>query len=149
MRLTSLYPVIGVTDVAASRRFYEQHLGFRAVFDAAWYVHLVREAEAGQTVQLAVMDHAHETIPPGFRVPARGVLVSFEVPDVAVVYERFVAAGLPIHLTLRDEPFGQRHFIAADPGGILVDVITPIPPSPEFAPFYLEGAAPASPPASP
>ena len=51
--------------MAASRRFYELHLGFRAVFGATWYVHLVRETKAGAMVQLAVMDHAHETIPEG------------------------------------------------------------------------------------
>ncbi|HEX9820255.1 MAG TPA: VOC family protein [Methylomirabilota bacterium] len=145
MRLTSLYSVIGTTDVAASRRFYELHLGFRAVFDATWYVHLVRETKAGAMVQFAVMDHAHETIPEGFRAPARGVLVSLEVEDVDAVYERFTAAGLPIHLPLRDEPFGQRHFMSADPGGILVDVISPIPPSPEFARFYLGDGIAASP----
>ena len=133
MRLKSLYPVIGTTDVSASRRFYEQHLGFRALFDATWYVHLVREAADGGLAVLAVMDHAHDTIPAGFREPARGVLVSLEVEDVDEVYGRFCAAGLPIHLTLRDEPFVQRHFISADPGGILVDVITSIPLSPEFA----------------
>ena len=33
---------------------------------------------------------------------------------------------------LRDEVFGQRHFIAADPNGILVDVITPIEPDPDW-----------------
>jgi catechol 2,3-dioxygenase-like lactoylglutathione lyase family enzyme len=55
-RLTSLYSVIGTTDVAASRRFYELHLGFHAVFDATWYVHLVRDTKAGAMVQLAVMD---------------------------------------------------------------------------------------------
>jgi catechol 2,3-dioxygenase-like lactoylglutathione lyase family enzyme len=141
MRLTSLYTVLGTTDVAASRRFYEQHLGFRAVFDATWYVHLVRETGDGATVQLAVMDHAHQTIPEGFRAPARGVLVSLEVEDVDAVYERFTTAGLPVHLPLRDEPFGQRHFISADPGGVLVDVISPIPPSPEFAACYLAGEA--------
>jgi uncharacterized glyoxalase superfamily protein PhnB len=108
-------------------------------------VHLVRETQAGTMVQLAVMDHAHATIPQGFRDTARGVLVSFEVEDVDAVYERFTAAGLPIHLPLRDEPFGQRHFISADPGGILVDVITPIPVISEFVPFYLgDGVAPPS-----
>jgi hypothetical protein len=29
--------------------------------------------------------------------------------------------------------FGQRHFIIAAPDGVLVDVITPIEPGPEFA----------------
>lgn len=46
-------------------------------------------------------------------------------------------AGLPITLPLRDEPFGQRHFIITDPAGTLVDVIKPIPPSPEFAAMYV------------
>ncbi|MEO0913921.1 MAG: glyoxalase, partial [Pseudomonadota bacterium] len=31
------------------------------------------------------------------------------------------------------EPFGQRHFITQAPCGALIDVITPIPPSAEFA----------------
>lgn len=35
-------------------------------------------------------------------------------------------------LPLRSEAFGQRHFIAAGPDGVLVDVITPIPPTGEF-----------------
>ena len=47
------------------------------------------------------------------------------------------AAGLPILRTLRDEPFGQRHFITADPNGVLIDVIKPIPPSEEFLSQYL------------
>ena len=52
------------------------------------------------------------------------------------VYERVRAAGLPILLTLRDEEFGQRHFITADPNGVLIDVIKPIPPSAEFLAHY-------------
>jgi len=36
-------------------------------------------------------------------------------------------------LALRSEPFGQRHFMTVDPAGTLVDVITPIPPAPEYA----------------
>lgn len=51
------------------------------------------------------------------------------------------AAGLPILLALRDEPFGQRHFITRDPGGVLIDVVKPIEPSAEFLAQYQEGAA--------
>ena len=43
------------------------------------------------------------------------------------------AAGLPILLDLRDEAFGQRHFITSDPAGVLIDVISPIPMTGEFA----------------
>ena len=37
--------------------------------------------------------------------------------------------------------FGQRHFITADPNGVLIDVIKPIPPSAAFVENYAEGAA--------
>jgi hypothetical protein len=63
-------------------------------------------------------------------------LINFEVEDPDAVYERVQAAGLPILRTLRDEPFGQRHFITSDPNGVLIDVIKPIPPSPEFLAQY-------------
>lgn len=44
--------------------------------------------------------------------------------------------GLKAELELRSEDFGQRHFIIADPDGVLIDIITPIAPSPEFAAQY-------------
>ncbi|MNR60687.1 hypothetical protein D3C85_1822330 [compost metagenome] len=52
------------------------------------------------------------------------------------------AAGLPILLPLRDEAFGQRHFITVDPSGVMLDIIQPIPPSPEFAALYDASALP-------
>ncbi len=39
-------------------------------------------------------------------------------------------------IPLRDEAFGQRHFITRDPNGVLIDIIKPIPPSAEFAQQY-------------
>ena len=55
---------------------------------------------------------------------------------------RCVEAGLPILRSLRDEEFGQRHFITADPGGVMIDVIKPIPPSGDFAAQYQAEALP-------
>ena len=48
----------------------------------------------------------------------------------------------PEHATLRDEAFGQRHFIAADPNSVMIDVIKPIPPSAEHAAQYAPEALP-------
>ena len=62
--------------------------------------------------------------------------------DVDAVYERTREAGLPILLAIRDEAFGQRHFITADPNGVLIDIIKPIPPSAEFAALYADDALP-------
>jgi hypothetical protein len=58
------------------------------------------------------------------------------------VHDRLKAAGLPILLPLRDEAFGQRHFITRDPNGVLIDIIKPIPPSGEFVQQYEAGALP-------
>jgi len=46
------------------------------------------------------------------------------------------ALGLTERLTLRDEAFGQRHFIVEAPGGVLLDVIEPIAPTAEFVDAY-------------
>jgi catechol 2,3-dioxygenase-like lactoylglutathione lyase family enzyme len=71
-----------------------------------------------------------------------GLLLNFEVEDVDAEHARLSAAGLPILLSLRDEAFGQRHFITSDPNGLLIDIIKPIPPTGEFAEQYTDEARP-------
>ena len=132
MQITSFYPVLMVDDVAAAARFYREELGFEVVFEADWYVSL--RIDGGE---LAILHRAHETIPEGFREPVRGLLLNVEVPDAASEHARLVGEQrLPERLPLRDEDFGQRHFIVEAPGGVLIDVIEPIEPSPEFAAAY-------------
>ena len=72
---------------------------------------------------------------------ARALFVSKGYGDTSTP-EIAQAAGLPILLPLRDEAFGQRHFITRDPNGVLIDIIKPIPPSGEFAAQYEAGALP-------
>jgi len=60
------------------------------------------------------------------------VLVSFEVEDARAVRERAKKMGAEIAQELRDEVFGQRHFMPVDPNGLLVDLIEAIPFAPEF-----------------
>jgi uncharacterized glyoxalase superfamily protein PhnB len=131
MKLKDFYTVLCTDDVAGTAAFWERHFRFKRVYESGWYVHLTSEASA--TSHIAVLDYRHDTIPEPFRKKAAGILVNFEVDDVDAEYERAQAAGLKIHLTLRDEPFGQRHFITEDPNGVAIDVIKPIPPPPEYA----------------
>ena len=37
---------------------------------------------------------------------------------------------------LRDEPWGQRHFLFRDPAGTLLDIVQLIPPSSEYTAAY-------------
>lgn len=140
MKSTSYYPVIMTDDVGGTAAFYVEHLGFEALFSADWYVHL--QSRESEHVTLAILDGSHDTIPESGRGKVSGLILNFEVEDVDSVYARLKAAGLPIRQDLRDEDFGQRHFITADPNGVLIDVITPIPPSPEFAALYDTSALP-------
>jgi catechol 2,3-dioxygenase-like lactoylglutathione lyase family enzyme len=136
----NLYPVLGTTDVAASARFYREHFGFEVAFEAEWYVSLRHPLPPH--AEIALLDAGHETIPAGHRTPAAGVLVNIEVADVDGVASRLAAAGVPVVQELRSESFGQRHVIVRDPSGVLVDVITPIPPSSEYtAAFAVDDAA--------
>jgi len=125
MKVTSYYPVIMTADVAASAAFYKAHFGFNP------------------SVNLAILDGQHGTIPETGRGRVSGLLLNFEVDDPDAVHDRLKAAGLPILLSLRDEAFGQRHFITSDPNGVLIDIIKPIAPSGEFSAQYEDWALPS------
>ncbi|MFI8849394.1 VOC family protein [Streptomyces sp. 891-h] len=136
IKLGGFYPVLASRDVAASRDFYTRHFRFEVTFEADWYVSL-RRPDAPE-YELALLDHAHPTVPQGHRAALQGgLLLNFEVDDVDSEHQRLVVeAGLPEVLPLRTEEFGQRHFIIAAPDGVLIDVITIIPPSEEYAARY-------------
>lgn len=131
MRTNSIFPVVPAHDVARSRDFYAGLLGLRVVFDSGWYAQL--QAATDETVQLGLVARGHETIPRAHLSAPAGVLISVEVDDVDAVYARAGDLALPVASDLRDEDFGQRHFMTVDPDGLLVDVITVIPYAPEVA----------------
>jgi len=141
MKCTQFYPVIMTDDVAATARFYIDFFRFGPLFESDWYVHL--QSDEDEAVNIAVLRGNHETVPEQARGRVSGLLLNFEVEDVDAEFERARSGGLPILLNLKDEPFGQRHFITCDPNGVLIDVIKPIPPSAEFLGQYAAESIPA------
>lgn len=142
MKTTSYYPVIQVTDVQESAKFYIDNLRFRAVFDSDWYVHLQSIDDAD--VNLAILQFDHETIPKPMRQETKGLILNFEVEDPDAWFGRAQKAKLPILKPLQDEVFGQRHFITHDNSGILIDIIKPIQPSDKHAANYTDPSAVAT-----
>ena len=140
MKANSYYPVIMTGDVAGTARFWVEHFDFVQAFESDWYVHLTSSAD--EAINLAILDGEHETIPPEGRGRVSGLLINFEVDDVDAIHDRLAAAGLPILRSLRDEAFGQRHFITSDPNGVLIDIIKPIPPTSEYADQYTGASRP-------
>lgn len=121
--ITSIYPVLMSTDVAATAAFFRDAFALEPTYETDWYVSLRSGA-----FELAVLDSTHETIPDGYRTPAAGVLVNVEVDDVDAEHDRLVThGGVRVAQELRSETFGQRHVILVAPGDVLVDLIQPIP----------------------
>jgi uncharacterized glyoxalase superfamily protein PhnB len=142
MKITQYYPVLMTDRVEPTAQFYERHFRFVRQFSSDWYAHL--QSKDDPSVNLAILDGDHDSIPAGARGGrAGGMLLNFEVADVDAEYARVQSEGLDVQLSLRDEAFGQRHFIVRDPNGVLIDVIQPIPPSAEFLAQYADGAAAA------
>lgn len=133
--MNAFYPVLLSGGVEALSRFYTQSFGFEPTFETDWYVSLRRG-----THELAILRFDHPTVPGEYRHAARGIILNVEVDDARAEYERLVTGSdaRPV-LELRDEDFGQRHFMVADPDGNLVDVIQNIAPSEEFAAAYTDG----------
>ncbi len=141
MKTTSYYPVIMTSDVAGTSAFYQRYFEFEPAFAIDWYTHLVMAGD--ESVNLAIIEQGHETIPDVARSGVQGLILNFEVEDVDAEWERLVVrGGLKRELELRDEDFGQRHFITADPNGVLIDIIKPIPPSADYQAQYAETATP-------
>jgi catechol 2,3-dioxygenase-like lactoylglutathione lyase family enzyme len=126
MQINSFYPVIMTKKVAETARFYQDHLNFELTFEADWYVSL--KQPVAPFYELAILDYEHETVPAAFRQATQGLILNFEVADVDVEYDRLIKqSGLPVHFDITTMDFGQRHFITADPSGVMLDVIKVIP----------------------
>lgn len=129
--MNSLFPDICSNDLAASKTFYESLLGMHAVFELDWYIQLQSPTDA--TVQVAFVAQDHESVPTGYGFDPRGVIVTVELDDVDSVYRQAQTLEVPIVQTLRDEEWGQRHFMARDPNGLLVDIVQMIEPGKVYA----------------
>jgi len=121
MSIISIYPDIHAADIAASRDFYVDLLGLQVAWEADWYVALAAPDAPG--AQLALVAAGHDSVPVGHQMRPAGVLISFGVSNATAVHDRAIELGVPIAQELRDEEFGQRHFMAVDPDGLLVDVV--------------------------
>ena len=95
--------------------------GFEVVFEAEWYIHL-RNREGAE---LALMLPNQQNQPGFLHAPyaGSGVVYSFEVDDAEAEYERFKSMDAVFVYELKEEVWGQKHFMMNDPAGMVVDVV--------------------------
>ena len=138
--MKSLFPVFVTENLVRAKYFYVEHLGFKVVFEVEWYIQLHSERVDEAPLELAFMlpnlEDQHPSVRPGF--PGDGVILTLEFEDVDAIYEELIAreAIQEFVIDVKDEPWGQRHFMFRDPAGILVDAVQTIAPSPEYDQGY-------------
>lgn len=110
-------------DLAASRDFYVNLLGFKVNYDSDWYVQLQGPDAPGS--EFGLIKRTHELVPPSFQTAPSGVYVTFVVPDVDASYTKALALGAKIVQEPRNEFYGQRRFLLLDPSGCLLDICSP------------------------
>ncbi|QIM52600.1 VOC family protein [Hydrogenophaga crocea] len=118
----TLWTGIVTEHVNASRDFYTRLFGADVVYEGegAWFV-LLRLGER----ELAFMRPGLDTQAPIFQgaYGGQGMWLALDVDDAEAEHRRLVALGAPVVLPLRDEPWGDRHFVLRDPNGIGVDIV--------------------------
>ncbi|WP_338977455.1 glyoxalase [Fusobacterium polymorphum] len=130
--LKSFYPVLMLDKIREQADFFINFFNFEESFVCDWYISLKND----NGFELALIDSQHETIPNNYRYMTKGIILNFEVGDVDKIYNS-IKDKVNIVYDIKDEDFGQRHFIVEGPNEILIDVIQPIPPSEEFLKNYL------------
>lgn len=129
MHTQQISTVLMVDDIAASLAFYEKQLGFERTFQIAWFASL-RHPHAHAAIDL--WQRSHPSVPAAAAHAPRGVLLALVVEDAEAELQRMRASGVPVLHELRDEPWGQRHFMVADPSGCAIDIVQRTQPTQQF-----------------
>ncbi|WP_051812849.1 hypothetical protein [Kitasatospora sp. MBT63] len=83
--------------------------------DLGWYIGLHHPEHPRYVID--PVQRGHEAMPASFRgLPTGGLCLAFLVEEAAQ----------------RDEPWGQRRFNVLGPEGVLIEVVQPIAPGPEW-----------------
>ena len=123
IEIEAMFPVMVTLDLGAVKQFYESVFGFNAVsYDPEFYLHLVSPSTGAQ-LGFLLPNHATQ---PAFLHPIMstdGYVISLEVKNAALAYEEAKNMDLNIIMQLKEETWGQIHFILQDPAGFRVDVV--------------------------
>jgi predicted enzyme related to lactoylglutathione lyase len=126
MKVIRIVPNLSSEAFAASRDFYA------AMFDLVvsvelddWYLQLTPESDTRLNIGFVKPEHelfADRTASSG----TYGVVLTIHVDDVDEAYKRAKRLGAEIAAEIRNEDYGQRHFLVVDPNGLVLNVMSTI-----------------------
>lgn len=123
IEVDAMFPVMVTKNLEAVKAFYGSVFGFNSVFyDAGFYLHLV-SPDSGVQLGFLMPEHASQ---PDFLQPLMspdGYVISLEVKDAERAYFEAQKMDLTMTTKLKEEAWGQVHFILKDPAGFRIDVV--------------------------
>lgn len=123
IEVDAMFPVMVTSDLKEVKLFYETVFGFSAVFyDSNFYLHLI---SPNNNIQLGFLlpnlasqpEFLHSIMSP------KGYIISLEVEDATLAYAEAKKMGLNLIMDLKQEEWGQAHFIIEDPAGFSVGIV--------------------------
>jgi len=123
IEIDTMFPVMVTAELEAVKVFYESVFGFNVVFyDADFYLHLMLPNSG---VQLGFLKPEHASQPDFLRplMPPDGYVISLEVRDAVYAYAEAQKMNVTMAMELKEEVWGQLHFMLQDPAGFRIDVV--------------------------
>jgi uncharacterized glyoxalase superfamily protein PhnB len=121
MKITESAISLNVSDVPASSRWLQDHLGFAEAMSADGFASL-SHPDAG--FNIALLRVGLGTFKPASAaVPVNGLLVAFVVEDIDGEYARLQEEGVTIVTPIETEPWGERYFQMSDPSGVVYQLV--------------------------
>ena len=121
-----LSSVLFVSDITASRRFYEELLGQKVEGDFGLNVGFAGGFAIWQSAHAQQTIASPEVVPPT-PVGCGNCELYFETESLDAVWAKLAAGGVTCVRPIREQPWGQGVFRVVDPGPHLVDIGEPMP----------------------
>lgn len=108
--------------LSETKLFYTGILEFTVKFENEFYL-LLQTPNQKDCVSFLLPNHPTQA--DFFHKPytGHGMYLTIEVNDVDAFHHAMEAKGVTIKVSLRDEPWGERHFAIEDPNGIGIDIV--------------------------
>lgn len=122
-----LWSGIVTEKIQASKAFYVTYFNCEVLFDSDWFILLNLGG-----CELGFMLPEQDSQAAIFRKPftGQGIWIAIDVEDAAAEFDRLKQTDIEIIEPLKQEPWGDYHFVVRDPNGIGVDIVQHNAPAP-------------------
>jgi catechol 2,3-dioxygenase-like lactoylglutathione lyase family enzyme len=120
MNIRRVVPNIASSSPDLCREFYIDFLGMKVAMDLGWLVTYASPSNPTAQINVARGDGAGAASP--------SLSITIEVDDVDAMHTQAVFRGYPIAKQPTNEPWGVRRFFVHDPNGVLINIMSHLPP---------------------